>query len=464
MTAANAPRLLLSAPSSGSGKTTAAIAVLSAFRQMGLKASAFKSGPDYIDPMFHEEALGAKSRNLDLYMLPEGAVLSLAARNSQGSDVSVIEGAMGYYDGLSVDSDFASSAHLARVLAAPTVLVLDCRGMGASALALLSGFQNFAPNTIKGAILNNASLSHAKALSSAIEERLGIKAYGALPRMPGCALKSRHLGLVTAQEVEGILSIVEKLGQAAREYIDMDGLLRLAESAPPLSVERGQAPSPMGRALVAVARDRAFCFYYQDSLELLESLGCEIAYFSPLKDEKLPEGADAAYLGGGYPELCLEELSSNRPMLESIRSAVESGMPLFAECGGYMYLHESIKGEGGKAWPMAGLVPGSCEKANALVRFGYCEMRADIDNSISRAGDAIKAHEFHYYESSFEAQGKGFAFRQSKGGREWKSGYAYKGLVAGFPHIHFHSNPAFARRFASQAIKRRKESAMRASL
>lgn len=439
---------MLSSTGSGTGKTTITMAVLALLKKRGLKVAAFKSGPDFIDPMFHEKALGVDSANLDMHMLSENALLSLMAKNSQGCDIAVIEGAMGYYDGVGVTPQASASA-LSCLTKAPTALIVGSHGMGASMLALISGFLNYGENTIAGAIFNYISENYYSRISQAAESQLGISAFGYMPRMQGIHLQSRQLGLITADEIENINEIIGALCAQAEKSIDIDAILAAAAKAPVVEFERIEPKKAVGSVCVAVALDEAFCFYYKDSLRLLEEMGAEIIYFSPLHGERLPEPADCLILGGGYPELYLKELSENRNCLASIRSAIEHGMPVYAESGGFMYLHDYIKTESGEIYPLVGAVSGSCENKGRLVRFGYCELEAMYESCLSEQGGIIKAHEFHYYDST----NLGDAFEVRKAGESWRAGFAYKNLIGQFPHINFCSNPLFAERFLIKAME-----------
>ena len=331
----SAPRLLLCAPASGGGKTTVTCALLQALVNRGAGPVAFKCGPDYIDPMFHSEIIGAKSRNLDLFFLGRDTARYLLEKNSRGSGLALIEGVMGYYDGIGLSAD-ASAYDLARATGTPAVLVLDGRGRALTAAAAVKGMRDFRPDSgIRGVILNRVSPMLYPRLKEAIEGETGVTVYGYQPNLPGCALESRHLGLVTAAEVAGLREKLSALAAQAEKSVDIDGLLALAASAPALDAAAPALPPPVeGRPRIAVARDKAFCFYYADGLELLETLGAELAEFSPLADESLPEGACGLYLGGGYPELFAGALAANAPMREAVRAAVAGGLPTVADGGG----------------------------------------------------------------------------------------------------------------------------------
>lgn len=455
----NLPRLMLTGTGSGTGKTTVCCAVLQALINRGLRLAAFKCGPDYIDPMFHSEIIGASSGNLDLFLCPEPTVRHLFADNAAGADLSVIEGVMGMYDGLGGTSGQASSNHLAMVTATPEVLVVNARGMSLSAAAVLRGFRDFDENNLQGVIFNQISPGSYPMLKAVAEERAGLKAYGFLPPVPEASVGSRHLGLVTAAEIADLKGKMNRLAAAAEATLDLDGLLALARRwapftyAPPETMQAvTKEPVP-----VAVAMDRAFCFYYRDSLMLLERLGVRLIPFSPLSDAALPPGAAGLLLGGGYPEEYAESLAANASMRESVRAAVAGGLPTLAECGGFMYLQQGIEDLSGRVYPMAGVLPGCSRMTGKLSRnFGYITLRAKRDNLLCPAGGEISAHEFHYSQS--EQCGEDFEAR--KGQRRWDCVHADENLFAGYPHLHLWGNPDFVRSFVwrcADYVKKAKE-------
>ena len=443
------PRLLLCAPSSGSGKTTVTCALLQALRDRGLRPAAFKSGPDYIDPMFHSRVLDTRSRNLDLFLMGRDGVLSALARaEEEGCAPAVLEGAMGYYDGIAM-THRASAYDLARTTATPAVLVVDARGQALSAAAVAAGMLRFRTDSgIRGVIFNRISPMLYPRLRDCVEGETGLKAYGFLPPCPDSALESRHLGLVTAAEVPALREKMQTLARQAEQTLDIDGLLALAGTAPglPRCAGSGSVPRRDGPR-IAVAMDRAFCFYYADGLALLEQLGARLCPFSPLTDSSLPEGTAGLYLGGGYPELYARELSENGAMRAAVRRAVEGGMPTVAECGGFLYLHDTLEGEDGRDWPMAGVVRARAFRTDRLGRFGYIAARAGWDGLLCPEGAELPAHEFHYWDST----APGSAFRAKKPGsdRGWSCGYHTGTLYAGFPHFHFCGIPGAAERFVA---------------
>lgn len=343
------PRVMISAYASGSGKTTVTCGILQALKNRGVDVAACKCGPDYIDPMFHKSAIGIFSKNIDLFFEQQEQCISLFKKHAKGRDIVVTEGVMGYYDGLSMTSDTASSYDVARTLKMPVILVLNAKGMALSVIAVLKGMIEYRDNSnIQGVILNNVSKMVFDSIAPVIESELGIKALGYLPHDEDITIDSRHLGLVTPENIADIKNRLEKLSETVEETIDIYEILRIANTAPELEnddkynyqieadIEKYKQTlqekhfSPR----IAVAMDEAFCFYYQDNLDILQEFGCTLVPFSPLRDKKLPENIDGMILGGGYPELYAEELSRNESMLDSIKAALEDNLPCHAECGG----------------------------------------------------------------------------------------------------------------------------------
>ena len=482
---AGAPRIMVAAPASGCGKTTFSCGLMRAFVRRGLAVQACKCGPDYIDPMFHREVVGAASHNLDLYFMGADLVRETVARGARVCDVTVIEGAMGFYDGIAV-SDEASAWDVARVTETPVVLVVDGRGRARSVAAEVLGFSRFRePSRIAGVVLNRVSAMAYPRLKELVEEETGVPVLGHVPVLEDCGLESRHLGLVTAAEVADLQGKLDAVARTLEECVNLDEILVLARGASAFEVDepgRGDRPgrgggvfacprshdgegrcvsllrnrshattpsrtviSGSGAPVIAVALDDAFCFYYDDTLALFEELGARVEFFSPLADSSLPEGACGLYLGGGYPELHARELSGNAPMLAAVREAVEGGMPTIAECGGFMFLHEELEGDDGAFWPMAGVIRGRSFRTPKLGRFGYVEMTAACDNLLCDAGGKLRAHEFHYWDSD----DPGCAFHACKplSERAWDCVHASASLYAGYPHLCLHAAPEAAARF-----------------
>lgn len=446
------PRILFAAVNSGGGKTTITCGVLKALCDRGMKLSAFKCGPDYIDPLFHREMIGAKSSNLDLFFTEEEVTKGLFAKQAMESDLSIIEGVMGYYDGLGGTTTEASAYHLAKTLDCPVVLVVDGKGSSISICAQIQGFQKFREQSnIVGVILNKCNPMLTTMLTPIIEEECQVKVLGCLPYDESYGLESRHLGLVTAGEIETLQEKLKSLSTAVEQYIQLDALIELANKAPEISYQLPEIiKATIGKPKIGVARDKAFCFYYQESLTLLEELGAELIEFSPLTDTKLPGGVSALYIGGGYPELYLPQLAGNNEMKESIYQAVQKGMPTLAECGGFMYLTEGIEG-----YPMVGALKGHCENKGKLGRFGYITLSAQADNMLCKAGESIPAHEFHYYDC--DENGAAFQAKKPVGTRAWEAGYARESMVAGFPHLYLYGNIEFAKQFVKRAEAYQKE-------
>ncbi len=446
--AISAPRILIGAPASGGGKTTFTCGLLHALVRRGKATAACKCGPDYIDPMFHSEVIGAQSRNLDLFFSGEEQVRRLVADSAAVNDVIVIEGVMGYYDGIAV-SDEASAWHVACATDTPAVLVIDGRGRARSIAAEVAGFARFREGSrVAGVVLNRVSPMLYPRLKELVEAETGVRVYGHLPVLEDCSLESRHLGLVTASEVADLREKLDKLASVMEETVDIDGLLELAATAPDLDSPawHEEEPVPCARApRIAVAHDDAFCFYYADALRLLEDLGAELVRFSPLADAALPEGVSGLYLGGGYPELHVRELSENASMRASIACAIESGMPTVAECGGFMYLHEQLEGDDGTTLPQVGAISGTSYKTPKLGRFGYIDITAQQDGLLADAGESLPAHEFHYWDS--DNPGSAFSAKKPQSSRSWECAFSTPSLYAGYPHLYLPGRPAAARRF-----------------
>ena len=441
------PRFMISATGSGCGKTTITCGILKALMNKGLKVAAFKSGPDYIDPMFHSKVIGAKSRNLDVFMLGKETVQFLAAKNASDVDVSVFEGAMGFYDGMGKTAE-ASAYDLARTCDVPVVLVVNGKGAALSIAAQIKGFKEFRQDShIVGAILNNVNPMSYTYYKEAIEAESGVKLLGYFPILENCNFESRHLGLVTAEEIGDLQAIVDRLALQAEKSLDLEGLLKIAKEASDLEYVP-QNVEAVGKVKLAIAQDKAFCFYYQDALDLLSELGAELVPFSPIADKYLPE-CDGLILGGGYPELYAKQLAENTNLLSEIKTALANGLPCFAECGGFMYLLERYIDEG-TTYNWVGAVAGETFMTKKLNRFGYINLTAQNDNVLCKAGETINGHEFHYSDST--NNGIGFLASKASGKGEWNCANVSETLYAGYPHIHLWGNPNFARNFVKACL------------
>ncbi len=429
-------RFMIAGTNSGCGKTTVTCAILSALNKRGEKVSAFKCGPDYIDPMFHRRAIGIPSHNLDSFFCDDKTLRSVLCEYSH--EISVIEGVMGFYDG-----GKNSAYSVSETTETPVIIVIDCKGMSDSIGAVMKGFLNFCkPNNISGFIFNRLSEKIIPLVKKMCRE-LGTEYFGYLPKTD-ITFESRRLGLVTADEVDHIMGKLDNLGELAEKHLylnKMTGLkAKVMNGHMPLIKEFDDPP------VIAVAQDRAFCFQYAENISLLEKFGCRIKYFSPLDDDRLPE-ADGLILCGGYPEIYAEKLSSNISMKESIKNAVSAGMPTIAECGGFIYLHKSLTDENGRSYPLAGVIDGEMFPTKRLQRFGYAAMTANADNLLCRKGDTIRIHEFHYWDST--SCGDGFTAEKNDG-RKYECGHISDTLYAGFPHLYLYANVGIAERFISK--------------
>ncbi len=444
-------RLLFAAMQSGSGKTAVICAFLAALQSRGLHPQAFKVGPDYIDPLFHRQVLGVPSRNLDLFLSDEAHARRLLL--SHPGDVQVLEGVMGFYDGLG-GTDKASTWHTAQATQTPVVLVVRPKGASLTLAAQIKGLMHFRGDShIRGLFLNDCSEKLQTHLALLLERETGLPVLGCLPHLDAADFPSRHLGLLTAEELDGWKGRIEALGAQMEKTGNVDGLLSLAASAPKLE-GRWEPSDPVANPTIAVAKDKAFCFFYEDNLDLWQALGAKLRIFSPLKDACLPE-ADALYLPGGYPELYARQLSQNRPMLDSIRQAVADGLPTVAECGGFLYLQKSLEDDMGQSWPMVGALPGEGKKTPRLQRFGYGKLTSPQDNLLLRAGESVLVHEFHYWDCT--ENGGDLVMEKASTGQSWRCGFASGRLFAGFAHLYFQEG--MGRRFVEAAAQYRKEKA-----
>ena len=462
----NTPRILISALKSGSGKTLITCALLRALKRRGKNVTAFKCGPDYIDPMFHRTALEVQSENLDIYFAGEDGVRRELGTASVKSDIAVIEGVMGLYDGLSAENDFASAYHIARATKTPIILVVDAKGMSRSVVALIKGFVDYdAEKLIRGVILNRIREHQYKTVKEIIESETGARALGFFPERQELRFESRYLGLKLPHEMEEIKNKLNAAAEQAEESIDIEEILRIAKGAQlcesgdnletHYNVQNGDKADKRSRAeeeycdkaadcnvTLAVARDEAFCFYYGANMRLLESLGVHLQYFSPLHDMRLPENVDGLLLGGGYPELYAKELSANESMRTSIKNAIDSGVPSLAECGGFMYLHESIED-----MPMVGVIKGKTFNTGHLVNFGYAEITGKDETLLSEK-ESIRGHEFHYFDST--NNGDSYTATKRSTGKTRKEGHAGADHFWSFAHLYYPSCPEFVQHFVDK--------------
>jgi cobyrinic acid a,c-diamide synthase len=461
MTSFNINGFVIGGTSSGSGKTTITLGLLRVLARRGMKVQPFKVGPDYIDTGWHTRVSGVASRNLDAFMLDDATLSDLFYHHAAHADVAVIEGVMGLYDGYGTDPHYCSTAGLAKAIGCPVILVVDGGAVSTSAAATVLGFQQFDPSiSISGVILNNVnSDSHLELLTAAIETYCQIPVLGRLPVVKEISLPSRHLGLVTAEEHSQFDSQWDRLAEVMEQHIDIDKLLSIS------TITRGNFPQSLcpdafrhsgDKLTLALAYDEAFNFYYQDNLDLIASMGCDIVRFSPLHDRQLPD-CDLVYLGGGFPELYAKKLSNNASMLGSILTAHQLGKPIYAECGGLMYLGCSLTDKEGISHPMVGLFPGHSVMTDTLKRFGYSQACLNQDLLIGPKNTIVRGHEFHY--SDFISDLKPvFSMSKERDGvalQRWQAGYQIDNTLASYLHIHFLQNPAMVASWFDHARRRK---------
>ena len=471
------PKVMIAAVKSGSGKTTVTCAFLKQLLCRKKHPVSFKCGPDYIDPMFHEQVLKIPSKNLDTFFSDASQIQALYEMELPGHDIAVLEGVMGLYDGLGGIREEGSSYHLAKTLDVPVILVVDAHGMGKSVIPLIAGFLQYdEKKLIKGVILNRTSKMFFDTIAPLIEEELSIKALGCIPNEKELTLGSRHLGLILPEEMKELNFQLEKAGQLLEKYVDVDAMIGIAESAfwekeetvaeevRPEEKEDLEEKAYSGKVTIfsqaifsgkkelydrensgtniipsriAVAKDEAFCFYYRDNLRMLEHYGAEL-------------------VGGGYPELYARQLEENESMRKSIKEALEQQLPSMAECGGFMYLHDTLTDREGTTYQMAGVIPAECQYMGKLVRFGYVEVQ--LPQGLTEKGtverpepEKIKAHEFHYFDST--ANGEDCIATKPVTGRGWKCIHASDDHFWGFPHLYYPSDPKFVKWFLERTEK-----------
>ena len=450
------PRILLAGMNSGCGKTSITCGILKALCDRGLRIQSYKCGPDYIDPMLHSHITGQPCRNLDPFFSTEEELRELMAKDSCRADFSVAEGVMGYYDGIGVSSE-KSTYTVSEATGTPTILIINGKGMSHTMIPLIQGILEYRDNPVRGVILNRCSRGLYQMLKPEIERELPIQVVGYFPNDESVHIGSRHLGLMTAAEIQNLDEVIGRLGALAGECIDLDLLLRLGEEAkelpePDRRVKPARAAAScqtVGRPRIAVAWDKAFCFYYQENLDILRQSGAELIFFSPVEDRTLPENTAGIYLGGGYPETYRRELSENKTMKDAIRSAAAKGMPVLAECGGFMYTCENLIETDGSSMPMLGLIPTDVEMTKRLsMDFGYVTMEAQQDTPFFAKGETLRVHEFHYSRAA--VRGEVCRMRKSTG-RSWTGMYVQGNVLAGYPHLYFHNCRGVAERFVRLA-------------
>ena len=486
------PRILLAAGASGSGKTLLTCGLLQVLVNRGLKTVSFKCGPDYIDPMFHTQVIGTKSRNLDTFFTGEKITRYLLAKNSADCQIAVMEGVMGFYDGVAGTTTQASAYDLARVTDTPVILIVNSKGMSVSLAAYIKGFMEYKKDShIKGVIFNQMSPMLYPRMKKLVEKGLGIKVLGYVPKVEDCVIESRHLGLVLPEEIPELKGRLLKLAEVLETSLEIEEILKLANEAPELpypslektneSLESLEEVSENAREAkeneglkdlsqsyiwsckkklqIGLAKDEAFCFFYEDNLDLLRSMGAELVPFSPIHDKHLPEKLDGILLYGGYPELNGKALEENASMRQEIATAIKGGMPCLAECGGFMYLHEEMEGMDGNFYEMAGVIPGKVWRTPRLTRFGYITLEQNntqmTETKFRVLGETdlghSPAHEFHYFDS----ENCGTTFHASKPGssRGWDCIHGTDTMLAGFPHLYYYANPRIPQAFLEKCLE-----------
>lgn len=450
---------MITAASSGSGKTMITCGLLELFKRKGLNPLACKCGPDYIDGLFHKQVLELEGMNLDSYFEAPEELRDKYSRLSK-DHLPVVEGVMGYFDGLGGSTTRASSWEVAHILDLPAVLVVDARGASVSLAALIKGFLEFERpmgSQIKAVIFNRMSPMLYPRIRELVEREIGIRAAGFVPELDFLKVGSRHLGLVLPEEIAGLREQMNRLGKCLEETIDWEFLEELGaekEGRDALEEENTEASCTAAFSFrLGIAMDEAFCFYYQDNLRLLERLGGELVYFSPIHDRSLPEQLDGLILGGGYPELYCEALSLNESMRESVKKAAEGGLPVLGECGGYLYLLEELEAEDGRIWPMTGVLKGKGYKKGKNSRFGYIGVEAEKDSLYLKPGEQIRGHEFHYWDCEVLEEEWVMRAKKPVGNRSWPCIRIKNQVMAGFPHLFYPSCPAFAVRFAKACVR-----------
>ncbi len=444
-------RVLIAGTNSNVGKTTVVLGVMRALKNRGLRVQGYKSGPDYIDTAFHTFATDVYSRNLDAFMLTEDTIRKIIRKDN---DIAIIEGVMGLYDGSDIEFN-GSSYKLSEITDTPIILVIDASGIAASAAAIVLGYEKLGNANIKGVIVNKVgSEYHYNLVKESIEKYTSAKCIGYLKKNMNISLKSRHLGLIPSVEVENLNNKIDEVAAMVEETIDLDMLLELSKSAKTYDNDSVVKKEPIFK--IGVPMDSAFNFYYRDNLDYLESVGAELVYFSPIKDKKVPK-VDGLYIGGGFPEVFAKELSANQSMLESIKKVIEKGLPTYAECGGLMYLSDSITDLEGNTFNMVGIYHQQSIMTEKLKRFGYVNVTLNQDTILGKKGLTFKAHEFHRSTIENEEENMAYNIEKNKNKRKYNGGYVKYNCLGGYPHIHFYTNLELANNFVEACLRWKNE-------
>lgn len=452
----NIPRIIISGTNSGVGKTTIVTGILAVLKQKGLTVQSYKVGPDYIDPGFHQLASGKVAHNLDSWLIPTDKLVPIFVKTAIDNDVVIIEGVMGLYDG--GRAGISSTAAISKLLKAPVILVIDAKSIGESAAAIALGFKMYDSEVnLAGVIINRlGSQNHQNMICEALK-KINIPVLGCIYRNEALHMPERHLGLTPVTEYNPSTMITHLQKQISAQ-IDIEELLKIARLSPDINDMSGESnvvPQFTPKLRIGVAQDEAFSFYYPESLDVLKDLGAEIVAFSPIKDTILPQ-VDGLLFGGGFPEMFVNELANNTSMRQSIRQACHEGMPVYAECGGFMYLTKQIIDFNGKEYDMVGVIPATCNMQSKLQTVGYVEATALTDNVLCTAGDILRGHEFHFSQMKNEDTKQpfpwAFQFKKTRTGEIYSGGYAVNNIVASYLHIHFVGNEQNALRFLTKCM------------
>lgn len=433
-------RILFAAPKSGSGKTMITCGMIELCRRRSLKTASFKCGPDYIDPMFHRQVLQIPSGNLDTFFTDEKTTRYLLSEKAQDADITIIEGVMGYYDGLAGASERASTYEAAGITGTPVILVVDGKGASVSLAAMVKGMLDYRKDSgIAGILLNRVSAGYYDRLKNLIEQECKVPVLGYMPDMAQLAVPSRHLGLIAPEEMEAFSEWIRNVADTMEKTVEVEHILQIARRAEPVREEKPRLKRLTQKVKIAVTRDEAFSFYYSENLQLLEKMGAEISFFSPLHDEKLPEDIDGLILLGGYPENYGKELSENSSMRKSVKEACREGIPTLAECGGFLYLQKELQTLDGNVYEMAGVLEGRGIPKGKLCRFGYIVAKSKKAGVLGETEGTIKGHEFHYFDCT--ENGSDFLAAKPLSDKSYDSMIYGKTMAAGFPHFYYYSNP-----------------------
>lgn len=464
------PRILLAAGASGSGKTLITCGLLQALVNRNLTVASFKCGPDYIDPMFHSRVIGAKSANLDTFFTSPEVTRYLLSENAANCEIAVMEGVMGYYDGVAGTTTKASAYDLADITDTPVILIVNSKGMSVSLVAYIKGFLEYKKNShIKGVIFNQMSAMLYPRMKKLVQEQLGIQVLGYVPRVEDCLIESRHLGLILPEEIPGLKQRLYRLSQILNDTLEIDEILKLAVETSKIDVPDKlekvdpsfgwSLPKKEKKLRIGLAKDEAFCFFYEDNFRLLQQMGAELVPFSPIHDKKLPKDIQGLLLYGGYPELYGKQLEENQEMRQQIREAIYDQMPVLAECGGFMYLHQQMEGMDGKLYQMADVIKGKAYRTPRLTRFGYITLEQKLSVLGHTDLGSIPAHEFHYFDSN--SCGEAFHASKPESLRGWECIWGSDRILAGFPHLYYYGNPRIPQAFLERCLAFRQEKSLK---